>query len=96
MKVIQRKMLDELIRLRRKYWKTGDVDVLPAGYEKAKEISNAVFGNIYRNTGFCGLVDAILSGNGLRPNASNKDIYTAFEAVGFTVSGDEQPAQDGD
>jgi hypothetical protein len=93
-KSIPKKALDETIRLARKYWKTGDGDILPAKYAMAKELSLAVFNNDCHWYAFTGLIDAIVCGHGLRPYASNKEIYAAFKAVGYAVSDNDQPAHD--
>ena len=44
MKIISKETLDEIIRLTKKYNKTGDVDILPKKHEKAFQLSKEAFG----------------------------------------------------
>lgn len=86
MKSINKRTLDETIRLSRKYWKTGDEDVLPARTLKARELSYQYCGN----EGACwaqfqDCVDAALL---FVPNCTNADIYSVFEAMDIKILGE--------
>ena len=43
MRIISKETLDEIIRLTKKYNKTGDVDILPKKHEKAFQLSKEAF-----------------------------------------------------
>ena len=86
MKRINKAMLDELIRLTRKYFKTGDTDILPAKNEMAVKMAEYTFGKeIYWNC-FTSLIDAIYGGIfSLVSNATNKTAYDVFTTLGFEI-----------
>lgn len=85
MKTLDKRLLDEIIRLTRKYTKTGDVDLLWTRHTKAGQLSTQTFGNDYRWLAITDMVSSILGPSGLIPHAANATIYRAFEAVGFEV-----------
>jgi len=95
MKPIPKDKLDELIRITRKFARTGDADLLQAKHCVAYELSKIVFNDEFRWLCFSDLVGAIVGVHGLRTNAGNQTIYKAFEAVGYVVE-DEEKAGDGD
>ena len=90
MKAISKKSLDEVIRLTRKYYKTSDTDILDARYNSAKLLSNDAFGHECGAYSFIDVVGAILSGNGLKRNATNQDIYDVFALIGYDVREDSE------
>lgn len=87
MKQINKALLDELMRLERKYWKTHDTDILPYRIEMAKRLSEQAFGNQDHWLGFSGIVDSILGGKGLalKSGATNAVVYKVLEVLGFEV-----------
>ena len=85
MKKISKPLLDELIRLSRKYWRTGDTDLLETKNHAAMRLSEDTFGDNRHWFAFCDVVSAILGASGLIPNASNAQIYKVFEAMGYEV-----------
>ena len=89
MKYIPKELLDELIRLTRKYWKTSDKDVLPLKTIVARELSEKVFKTSYRWICFGDFVNAIIGETGFQPGAKNDVVYKAFEAVGYAIKEDE-------
>ena len=82
MKTIQKKTLDEAIRISRKYWETGDVDILEARYKRSSELSNQVFGENSKFCAFSDLIDSVLN---LNKGATNELIYAIFALVGINV-----------
>lgn len=95
MRVIDRRPLDEVIRLTRKYTKTGDVDLLGTKNDAAERASISAFSTAYRWLAIADMVSAILGPNGLNPSAPNSVVYDAFKAAGVAVEPQEvQDAQD--
>ena len=93
MRVIDKRPLDEVIRLTRKYAKTGDVDLLGAKNDAAERASISAFSTAYRWLAISDMVGAILGPNGLNPSAPNSVIYMAFEAAGIAVEGEYEPQE---
>lgn len=86
MKKINKKLLDELIRVIRKFWKTGDTDLLPLKTSLSFQLSTQVFGNENRWLAFSEFVGAIAGDRGLKHSATNRDVYNAFAAIGYEVA----------
>ena len=89
MRVIDRRPLDEVIRLTRKYTRTGDVDLLDAKNDAAERASISAFSAEYRWIAISDMVNAILGPNGLNPSAPNSVVYDAFKAAGVAVEPQE-------
>ena len=87
MKIISKETLDEVIRLTKKYNKTGDVDILPKNHEKAFQLSKEAFGKDSMWLSFTGLVRAALD---LKYNVTSEEIYSLFKILGLEVSETEQ------
>ena len=83
MKTIQKKTLDEAIRISRKYWATGDIDVLQARYAQTVKLSEQSFGSNYKWCAFNDLIDSVLH---LNKGATNELIYAVFALVGINVT----------
>jgi hypothetical protein len=77
---MEKKPLDELIRITRKYWETGDVDILDAKINHAKKLSVSVSGNENRWCMFSDLIFAIIR---LNKETTNLDIYGVLETLGY-------------
>ena len=88
MKKINKKLLDELIRIERKYWKTGDTDLLDKQTLLAHDLSKFTFGNDGSWLKFSDFVGSIVASNGLKKSATNQDIYNAFAVLGYEVAGE--------
>jgi hypothetical protein len=82
MKIVNKKSMDELIRISKKYWRTGDTDLLPARIELAKELSDQAFGNDYNWCSFSDLVDSAVKFN---KSITNETIYMMFALAGITL-----------
>jgi len=57
MRSVKKETMDELIRISKKYWRTGDTDILPARIKLAEELSDQAFGNAYNWCSFSDLWD---------------------------------------
>ena len=86
MKNIEKSKLDELIRLDRKYWDTGDTDILTAQRQVANEISCDLFGKTSMSNTISDAVGVVISPFGLTSDKSNQQVYKLFEALGFEVN----------
>lgn len=80
MKYIEKKSLDELIRITRKYDATGDVDILPAKIRNAEALSKQAFGNDLHWLAFSDFITGLIR---LNAEASNLDIYGMLESLGY-------------
>lgn len=87
MKTISKETLDEIIRLTKKYNKTGDVDILPKKHEKAFQLSKEAFGTDINWINFTDLVNAALD---LKDTVTSEEIYSLFKILGLEVSETEQ------
>lgn len=83
MRSIDKRTLDETIRLSRKYWKMGDADVLPARTLKARKLSYQYCGD--EGTRWAQFQDCIDAALLLVPNCTNATIYAVFEAMGIKI-----------
>jgi hypothetical protein len=97
MKPIPKENLDELIRLTKKYYRTGDVDILPAIHKAAGQLSVSVCGDVHAGIAISDIVSAIFGGFGLKRDATYQDVYDVFALLGYEVvsnsEGDEnEPA----
>ena len=87
MKKIPQKTLDALLTIIRKYWKTGDTELLVCKTALAEQLQS--------ETGigwlaFCDFANSIFQYHGLKPNASNKTIYEALAVLGVEVVTDAE------
>ena len=90
---MEKKLLDDLIRITRKYASTGDVDYLAAKFEAARKLSDDTFSTCDKWSHLMDFVTGILGKGGLNELASYEAIYNAFNALGIkvldTTKGDE-------
>lgn len=82
MKYIEKKSLDELIRITRKYNATGDVNILEARHRNAVDLSKQAFGNDWRWFAFGNFIKGLID---LNAEASNLDIYGVLERLGYCL-----------
>lgn len=82
MKIVNKKSMDELIRISKKYRRTGDTDLLPARIEFAEELSNQAFGNDYS---WCSFSDLVSSAVKFNESITNETIYAMFALAGIAV-----------
>lgn len=90
MRIIDRKKLTDLIRVIRKYWKTSDTDYLELKYHIGQALARQTTGSELNESGFTGMIGAIIGGFGLRKNATNEEIFSVFRMLGYEISEPEQ------
>lgn len=90
MKTISKHNLDEVIRLTKKYYETGNKDFLSVREVSRDKLSMEAFGNDLQWCAFTDLVGSIIGGYGLNKNATNADIYRVFEVLGYEIKGTEK------
>lgn len=83
MRSVKKETLDELARIIRKYWATGDKDILDAKYRKASELSEQAYGRAAKWSQFCDLIDGAVC---INRNVSNDIIYKIFGLLCIEVS----------
>ena len=86
MKIVDKKLLDELIRLTKKYWNTGGADLVGAKIEVAKNLSEQIFNHKNSWCKLSDIISSIVSPHGLKPDATNEDIYRVFTVLGYEVA----------
>ena len=85
MKAIKKSTLLELARIVRKYAKTGDVDILDAKIEVAKELATQAYGKDNAWSAFSNLVGAAVGVYALYPKCTNEEICKLFRDLKFEV-----------
>jgi len=75
--------MDELARITRKYWSTGDKDIIAAKNKMAFALSEQAFGSDIKWLQFCDIVDGAVC---LNRNVSNEIIYKIFGLLCIEVS----------
>lgn len=85
MKTVSKTAVDELLRLTRKYKKTGDTDILPAKAHAAKQVSISAYGNEGCWLSFSDLAYCIIGTYALKPDMSNDEFYKLLYHIGFEV-----------
>ena len=92
MKQAPKAMIDNLIRLRRKYWDTGDTDILYACDGPNERLSKMMFDDDMHTSDISDAIDLCAKGKyGLLPRATNEQIYNVLSAYGIEVVGEEAP-----
>lgn len=85
MRTIKQSDLDELVRLTRKYKRTGDTDILAARAEATRRLSEDTFRDDYHWLAFSDLVSGVLGGHGLCEGATMDTLISVFNALGYAV-----------
>lgn len=85
MKAIKKSTLLELARLTRKYARTGDVDILPARTETAKELATQAYGKDNACLSFADFMSAAIGVYALYPKCTNEELCELFRALKFEV-----------
>lgn len=86
MRTVKKQTLDELLRIVRKYARTGDVDILSKHSMLSQMLSNEAFGNEHKWLSFANIADAIV---GIRPlinGASNQTVYDVLKILGIEIA----------
>ena len=85
MKAIKKSTLFELARLTRKYARTGDVDILSARIETAKELAKQAYGRENAWLPFADFINATVGVYALYPKCTNEELCELFRALKFEV-----------
>lgn len=83
MRSAKKETVDELARVIRKYWATGDTDILDLKHRKASELSEQAFGSDAKWLQFCDILNGAIC---LNRNVSNDTIYKIFGLLCIEVS----------
>lgn len=83
MRSVKKETMDELARITRKYWTTGDTDIFDAKHRKARELSEQAFGSDAKWLQFCDIVDGVIC---LNRNVPNDTIYKIFGLLCIEVN----------
>ena len=82
MRSVKKETMDELIRVVRKYWSSGDTDILDAKHRKGHELSEQAYGSDAKWLPLLDIVDGVIN---LNQNTSNDTIYKIFGLLGIAV-----------
>ena len=93
MRSVKKETMDELIRVVRKFWATGDVDLFGAKYRKGHELSEQAYGSDAKWLPLLDILDAAIN---LNQNTSNDTIYKIFGLLGINVSAPVEAGADAD
>ena len=85
MKAIKKSTLLELARLTRKYARTGDIDILSARIEIAKELAKQAYGRDYAWLAFVDFAESTCGIYALYHNCTDEDFCKLFRAMEFEV-----------
>ena len=85
MKTVSKNTVDELCRVVRKYWKTGDTDILSKKHEILRLLAEECYGNRNKWNVFEELVSATFSSYGFKANATNKFYYDLLKMFDIEV-----------
>lgn len=81
-KVLNKAKLDELIEMSRTYWQDIHPDLAQERCEKMSEYVKENFPKLWH---ISELIHSILSYYGMKPDATNEDIYKVLEVLGWAV-----------
>lgn len=81
-KKIPKEKLDNMIRLCRGYYHNLDNDALDEMMEATRDLEGAIDVSLFSTQE---IVTGILRHRGLKPDATNEDIYKVMEVLGWTV-----------
>lgn len=98
MRTIQKETFDRLIRLERKYHKTGDTDLLDARIRAGEQLAEQEMGKRAATVSgwlkFCDLASAIVGGrHSLKPDISDADLYEIMRILGYEVVDGKEPEE---
>ena len=85
MKTVKKSTIDELLRVVRKYAKTGDTDILTKKLEICSKLSVEAFGSEGKWLQFADLAGAVVGVNPLVPGASNQVVYDVLKVIRIEV-----------
>ena len=82
-KVLDKAKLDELIEMTRNYWHEGDIS---ESTEKLIGMRKFYEANFPRDLDLRGFLNSIISGLGMKPDATNEDIYAVLRILGWVIT----------
>ena len=82
MRSVNKTTMDALVRIVRKYWAMGDVDIFDLKHNKGNELSEQAYGS---DSKWLPLLDIVESVINLNQNTSNDTIYKIFGLLGIEV-----------
>lgn len=82
-KVLDKAKLDELIEMTRNYWHERE---LSESTEKLIGMRKFYEKNFPRDLDLMGFLHSIISGLGMKPEATNEDIYTVLKVLGWVIT----------
>ena len=82
MRSVKKETMDELVRIVRKYWAMGDVDILDLKHNKGNELSEQAYGSDAKWLPLLDIVESVIN---LNQNTSNDTIYKIFGLLGIEV-----------
>lgn len=82
---VDKQLLDELIRVTKKFFATSDSDLLPKRSKLSYDLAVKTFDENFYWFSLEGLVTAIFGGFGLAEDATNEDVYKIFAILGYEV-----------
>lgn len=85
MRSVKKETMDELVRVVRKYWATGDGDILDLQHSKGRELSEQAYGSAAKWLPLVDIVDGVIN---LNQNTSNDTIYKIFGLLCIEVRED--------
>ena len=93
MRSVKKETMDELVRVVRKFWATGDGDILDLKHSKGHELSEQAYGSDAKWLPLLDIVDGVIN---LNQNTSNDTIYKIFGLLGINVSAPVETQNDAD
>ena len=75
MRTVKKKTADELCRVVRKFWKTGDEDILAKKHEILCQLAEECYGNTNKWSIFNDLSNSAFSSYDFKPKATNQFFY---------------------
>ena len=82
-KTLDKTKFGELIEMTRHYWHEGEISEAAETLVSMRKFHEA---NFPRDLDLRGFLNSIISGFGLKPEATNEDIYKVLEVLGYEVT----------
>ena len=86
MKTVKKKTADELCRVVRKFWKTGDGDILAKKHEILYQLAEECYGNKNKWSVFEDLSNSAFSSCDFKPKATNQFFYDLLAMFDIEVA----------
>ena len=86
MKTVKKKTADELCRVVRKFWKTGDEDILAKKHEILRQLAEECYGDKNKWGVFEDLSNSAFSSYDFKPKATNQFFYDLLAMFDIEVA----------